>query len=957
MGTAFVFLVLLFVASQIWTEKLWFDSVGYTSVWTKEWLVKIGLFLAGAVVTALIFIATMVVAYRNRPLYASLLDPADPLSKYRRSVEPFRRVIFVAVPAFMAVVMGISLASEWKTLLLWWHATPFGSTDPYFHLDIGFYIFTLPAVKVLTSLLTGIMLVALIVAGVIHYFYGGLRTGEAGANSTNAARVHLSVMAALYVLARGLEMWWSRYDLALESNRLFTGMNYAADNARLPAVTILVVASVVCAGLFVSTIWLRSWRLPGIGVAMMLVTSIVAGTLYPALVQRFRVKPSEQSLEAPFITKAIASTRTAYGLDDIQVTEYSGTSKLKDAQLRQEAKGLTGIRLLDPSVVSPTFRQLQGRVNFYQFGDVLDVGRYKVGGQTNDAVLGVRELSLKGLPSSQRNWVNDHLVYTHGYGVVAAYGNKQTADGAPKFFERNMPSTGELGKYEPRIYFGEHFDTFSIVGGAGDKREYDYPDSNAGGEKRTTYTGTGGVKLDSLPRRLAYALFFADYNVLLSSDVTEKSRILYVRNPQQRVQNVAPWLKLDGDPYPAVVDEKVVWILDGYTTSANYPGAQKVPFGTATSDSTTRTKEAVASQSGGDINYIRNSVKATVDAYTGEVKLFAWDEKDPMLKAWMSAFPGTVQPRTKIPGSLMEALRYPADLFKVQRHVLARYHVNQAQAFFQGNDAWQVTSDPTVENNTQPPYYLTLQMPGQKTPVYSLTSTFIPVGERQNVTGFLSVDADAGSSTGKPRSGYGRLRLLEMPGSSTVLGPGQFQNELESSTENEAGVGISLTQFLTQARRAGSSVDMGNLFTVPMGGSFLYVEPIYIKASGANAYPNQRAVVVSFGKKLAWAPTLSEALDTLFGKATSQPQSDDSKPSAAPPADDGKSSEKPKTPTAGADNAALQSALQRMKAAYEKGQAALQRGDLEAYGAAQKELKKALDDALKASPTGKLETP
>ena len=472
-----------------------------------------------------------------------------------------------------------------------------------------------------------------------------------------------------------------------------------------------------------------------------MVIALLVGGAYPALVQQLRVQPSEAQLEEPFIQRNIDSTLEAYGLTDTEVTSYEAETEATPGQLREDADTVPGIRIVDPAIVSDTFRQLQGFRNYYQFPDALDVDRYEVDGETADTVVAVRELRLDGIPAAQRNWVNDHTVYTHGFGLVAAYGNQRTEDGEPIFYQRNIPPVGELGDFEPRIYFGEHSPSYSIVGApeGATPRELDFPDSqNESGETRNTYSGGGGVDMGSFPRQLAYAIKYRQVEILLSDSVGSESRMIDHRDPRERVERVAPWLRLDGNPYPAVVDGRVKWIVDGYTTSSQYPYSELEALGEVTADSLVATSQNVQSIGQGDVNYIRNSVKATVDAYDGEITLYAWDEEDPLLKAWSSAFDNTVQPLAEIDGELMSHLRYPEDLFKVQREVMARYHVDTAEAFFGGQDFWEVSADESAAgdaNVAMPPYYLSIAMPGQEEPTFSLTSTYIPGGERQNLVG------------------------------------------------------------------------------------------------------------------------------------------------------------------------------------------------------------------------------
>ncbi|MEP6856061.1 MAG: UPF0182 family protein [Pedococcus sp.] len=962
--TIFILVALSFLVSigaSLWTEVLWFGSVGYTSVFTTQLVTKVVLFLVGFLITSALVASSLLIAYRTRPIYAPVTAAQQNLDQYREALEPLRKVAIIAVPAVLGLLAGTGAAGQWQTFLLWRNGGSFGTKDPQFNLDLSFFVFTLPWIRFILGFLTMALVMALLAAAFTHYVYGGLQIQTRAERTTRATRTHLAILVAVLVLVRAATYWFDRYSLSVKESSLLTGIRYTDANAVLPTKAILAVAAIMVAGIFVASIWTRSWRLPVVGVALLVITSLVVGNIYPALVQRFQVRPSEKSLEQPYIERNIKATRAAYGIASVQSTPYAATTEASQGQLRNDAETIPGIRLVDPIVVSPTFKQLQSVKSYYAFPDALDVDRYSIDGKVRDTVVAVRELDVNGVPANQRNWLNDHTVYTHGFGVVAAYGNQRTTDGEPVFYERNIPQSGKLGEYEPRVYFGEKSPTYSIVGGAAgtSPREFDYPDNSAAGQKNTTYTAKGGVALSSFPRQAAYALKYREMNFLLSDAVTNKSRLLDHREPLDRVERVAPWLTPDGNPYPAVVDGRIQWIIDGYTTSADYPYSRLTEVGSATSDSVTARSSAVQSIGAGKVNYIRNSVKATVDAYDGSIKLYAWDDKDPVLKAWSKAFSNTVLPMSQISGDLMTHLRYPEDLFKVQRQMLTRYHVTDAASFYGGQDFWEVPEDPAQEqrNVDQPPYYLTLKLPEQPSAKFSLTTTFKPVGDRQVLSGFLAVDADAGSTTGKPSSDYGTLRLLELPKDSQVKGPGQVQNDIGSSNQTSAAFSLTLSQFLNNARQPGSSVTLGNLLTLPVGGGLLYVQPVYVSASSTTAFPLLRATVVAFGNKLAWSDTLDGALDGLFGGNSGATAGDSGTGGGTtpttPPTGGSTPTPTPSPSSSGpADANALAKALADLQTAYAEGQDALRKSDFAAYGAAQKKLDDAIKRAVAASPKG-----
>ena len=504
-----------------------------------------------------------------------------------------------------------------------------------------------------------------------------------------------------------------------------------------------------------------------------------------------------------------------------------------------------GVRLLDNAVLPPTYNQLQQFRNFYNI-DKLDVDRYIINGQEQDAVVATRELNLAGVPTSQKSWINEHLVYTHGYGFVAAPGDGVDNDGRPSFIESNIPVTGSLGTFQPRVYFGEGETSFSVVGqpAGATPREYDFPTNGGNGQQYTTYTGGGGVSIGSTFRQLEYALRFGDKNLILSDGINSDSRILYDRDPRQRVAKVAPYLTLDGDPYSAIVNGQLVWIVDGYTTSDGFPYSQRENLNAITQDTNTETA-TTKEQSSEKINYMRNSVKATVDAYTGAVTLYAWDATDPVLKTWMKVFPGTVKPESAMSTQLLAHVRYPEDIFKVQRNLLAKYHVTDPHAFYGQQDFWQVPADPTqtAPQPPQPPYYLTLKMPDQPKPTFSLTTTFVPQG-RTNLSAFMAVDSDPGPD-------YGTIRVLQLPRSLLISGPGQVQNQFESDPN------VQTTLNILRVQGGAAGVTYGNLLSLPVAGGLLYVEPVYVKAAGGQgSYPLLQKVLVSFGNNIGFQSTV-----------------------------------------------------------------------------------------------------
>lgn len=926
-----------------YTDFLWFNQLGFESVFATQIIAQVVLFLIGAVIMGAASWASFFIAYRSRPIYAKFAVENDPFAGYRRALEELQKLLLIGVPIILGILAGVATASRWELVLTWLNRTYTGQTDPQFGLDIAFYMFDLPFLTAAITFVSAVVLVAGILATLVHLVYGNLRFNGRDSKIAKGARVQISVLAAVYLIVQAGSLWLDQYTTMTSSSGLYTGATYSDVNATIPGFQILALISLVVAALFLFTAVVGRWRLSVMGTALMVVSSIVLGGVYPWIVQTFQVVPNERTLEAEYIKRNIEATRAAYGLDKVEVSDYQATTDAEAGALRQDAETTANIRIIDPALVSASFKQLEQYKQYYSFSTHLDVDRYQIDGKTQDTVIATRELEQSGLGDSQ-SWYNNVIVYTHGYGVVAAYGNQRSTEGQPVFLQKGIPSNGLLGNYEPRIYFGENSPIYSIVGApAGEKpRELDYPAGDGEADQTyTTFKGNGGPKLDNIAVRLAYAVKFQSEQILLSDAINSQSQILYKRNPLDRVAAVAPYLKLDSDTYPAVVDGRVVWIVDGYTTSNNYPYSRSENFSQAIADSGT---SGVFER--GSVNYIRNSVKAVVDAYDGSVKLYAWDETDPILKTWSKIFPDSLRPVSEMSGDLLSHVRYPSDLFKIQRSILGAYHVTDPGSFYSQEDAWMTPNDPvagtSVDNGLlQPPYYLTMQVPGTKAPSFSLYSTFIPksTGEssRNVLKGYLVADSDAGSTKGKVSSEYGKLRLLQLPANSIVPGPGQVQNAF--STDAEVG------RLLNILRQGSTKVLNGNLLTLPVGGGLLYVQPVYIQSTGETSFPLLKKVLVAFGDKIAFEDTLDEALDTLFG-GNSGANAGDGTGAVNPVDPNGPNSEGNSN---SGSNAALKNALEKARIAMQAKESAMAEGDWAAYGKAEAQLKAAIEAAIAAS--------
>lgn len=952
----------VYAASSFWTEILWFQQMHATRILLTRWGVIAGLAVVGVVLSVAVLRIMIGLAHRHR-VSSKRGEAAANLRQYQDAIEPFKKLAFWLVALVLGIPAGLRLAEGWQTVLTWLNATPFGKTDPIFGWDISFFVFTLPFLELVVSFLLHLVILSLVVSIVASYLYGGLQVVPRP-HATVPVRRHLGILAAVASVIIGVQYWIGRYSLLTQSGDNIDGAMYADVNATLPAHSILAAISIAVAALFLVAAFRGTWRLPTIGVVVTVVAALVIGGAYPALIDQFRVRPNARSLNAPYIQHNIDATLEAYGLDDLDYQTYDATTTAQPGQLREDSESTSQIRLLDPQVIRKTVQQLQQSRPYYSFDSGFFVDRYTINGERRDTVISMRELNLAGLSQEQQNWVNRHTVYTHGFGVVAAYGNSITSDGLPSYWEQSIPSKGEIGEYEPRVYFSQSAPDYSIVGGpeGTPDQELDYPDDNApGGQVSTTFKGNGGPSVGNVWNKLLYSIKFGSTDIFFSSQTNEESQILYDRDPLLRVAKVAPYLTLEQKAYPAVVDtdgdpstpKRLVWVVDAYTTTDSYPYAQHQSLSSSTVDSRSQSVGQYIQEN--SINYMRNSVKAIVDAYDGSVRLFQWDEKDPILSTWMKIYPGSVESKQNISADLMGHLRYPEDMFKVQRDLLTSYHVRDASDFYTGGDRWRLaeeTSTAATANGAstatmsssqqqavrvQPPYYLTMQMPGQQSAEFSLTSVFVPGGEskREAMAGFLAVDSETGSEAGKVREGYGKLRLIALPSSTTVPGPGQIQNAYDTNQ--------TIASQLNVLNLSDSTVIRGNLLTLPVGGGLLYVQPVYIQGSGGANYPVLRFVLTAFGNRVGFAPTLAESLDQTFGgdSAAKVAGGDQS-------ADKNKGGGDQQNQAESEPSKQLASALQDANQAIQDGQNALKNNDWAAYGESQKRLNDALTKAIDA---------
>lgn len=914
--------LLVMLGSRLWTDWLWFTQLDVGQVFRTRLGTGVLLFVAcGGLMTACTAL-NLRLAHRMRPRTRSGGSPL--VGQTRALVDRSHRLVILGVSVVLGLASGLAGFLQRDVFLAWRHATPFGRTEPWFGKDVAFYVFDYPWWRFVLSQAFWIAGASLFAVLLAHLMLGALQSFTVSTTPTGqtvvsrrptqlgqGAQAHLSVLGAVLMVLMAISCWLDRYGYAVTNNWLFTGIGHTDMSARVVAKELLALVCLLVAALLAANARMRRWNIPVLALVLLLVSAVLVQGIYPAIVQRFDVQPKGPARERAYIAQNIAATRDAYDLSDVEVTQdHDVTTTVSAGQLKADATALPGIRLVDPALIGPTFEQLQQVRGYYSFPEVLDVDRYTLDGHFTDAVVAAREINADEIPD--KSWTNLHTVYTHGNGVVAAYGNRRQANGEPEWIARDIPTVGKLEETQSRIYFGERTNTYAVVGApeGTEPVELDTPGGGAKGsnETRNTYDGKGGVGIGNPLIRALYAIRFGDPNLVLSTDrVNEASRILYDRTPRERLQKVAPWLTPDSDIYPAVVDGRIVWVVDAYTTSATYPNSNRVDLRQATSDSQTSVQQQPR-----PVNYLRNSVKAVVDAGDGTVTLYQWDESDPVLRTWQKVYPGLVQPKASIPASLLEHMRYPADLFKVQREVLGRYHSTNPDTWFQQSDLWAVPNDPVSnDGRKEAPNYLSIKWPGDREPVFSQSSALVPRG-RENLGAFMAVNADASHED------YGRIRVLELSDRQQVAGPGQTFNAMNT----DETVASKLRPYLMQGS---AQAHFGNLLTIPVGGGLLYVSPVYTQQSTTTGgYLVLRFVVVRFGEHIGIGSTLQEALDSVF--------QGDAGASTGEGSGGGKSSEAPRQDgTPPTEQATAQELLKQAADAFSAADKELAKGDLAAY--------------------------
>lgn len=924
LGVIFVLIMLLLGSTRFFTDVLWFNEVGFTSVLWTSLRAQFFTGLVIGVITASIIWLNLVIAARVKPTYTiprvAVAGKEDPVAQYRDALLPYLKWIRLAAAIGIGFLAGVAASTAWQTVLLWLNRVPFGETDPQFGKDIGFYMFELPLYDQATDWLWFAVIAALFLSVASHYLNGAIRPELGVRGIVPGALAHVSVLLGVLALIKSLQYYLGTFQLNFSARGTVTGASYTDVNAQLPALYLLAIISIISAVLFIVNIRARTLRLPLAAFVIWILVAVLAGGVWPMVVQRFSVDPQEPQRERRYIERNLAATRAGFDLSDVTRRNYPALRALSEEQIRANEGMLQNVRLWDYSILQRAYAQLQAIRTYYQFHDV-DIDRYNIDGEARQVLLSARELSISDIPEQSQSWQNVHLQYTHGFGLVASLANESTSAGQPQFLVRDAPGilregAEALDLEQPRIYFGEGFAAheYSIVNSEQD--ELDYPIE--GGVQRSNYEGQGGIALGNIFQRLAFAIRERDPNLVLSGLINPDSRILIYRNVRNRVLRAAPFLDLDGDPYPAVVDGRLVWILDGYTSSPWYPYSEHYNAGQVVGGNE-------AGRLDGAINYIRNSVKVTLDAYDGELKFYIVDPDDPMIQAYQNAFPALFT--AEEPSDDLRAhFRYPEDLFKVQSAVYSIYHMEDPENFYSREDAWDIPPAPrvgdfdsTLESELTEPVYLLFRPPGSVQQEFVLTRPFLP-RRRPNMISMLIASSD-------PHN-YGQLVSLEFPRSSPPPGPQQVNNLINQDVE--------IKRLLTLLSQEGSAVQFGALVTLPIEDAVLYIQPIYITAE-RGGIPELKKVVVALGEELVMEDTLDEALARLFEF--------DEAP-AETPSDEGDDESDPADPTVSDD---LQELIDRAQSLYEQAQQALAAGEFERYGRLIERLGAALQEAQQES--------
>ncbi len=861
-----------------WTDFLWFDSLGLSSVFTGVLGAKIAL---GVIFTGIFFVLmflSLTIADRLAPKVRAQGPEDELLDRYHAVVDRRARLVRAIVSFVLALIAGAGMSSDWNEWILFTNGGAFGVKDQTFQTDVGFYIFKLPFYTTVVNWLFASGIIILLVTVIAHYLNGGIRLQVPGQRVTPQVKAHISVILGMLALVKAADYWLQRYALTFSTRGAVNGATYTDVKAQLPATYLLLFIALLSFGLFIFNIFRRGWTLPVVAVGLWALVSVIAGVGYPAFVQRFQVEPEESTREAPYIDHNIEATRTALGLDKVETRPfiYNQDKAVATTNVNANPGTIRNIRLLDPMIVNPTYQRLQSQYAFYRFNQ-LSIDRYPITTPSGDVantqvVVGSRDLNVSGIP--QQSWEGSHLAYTHGYGVALAPANSTTTQGRPNFLIKNVPVIVDEAAIKtdlstPQTYYGENVAGYAITNAGRDEVDYVGVD---GQTQFTQYSGSGGVKLDSLAKRVAFAARFGDWNLVISNFIKPDSRIVFQRDVRDRVAAVAPFLQFDGDPYPVITDGHISYMFDGFTTSSRYPNAQRADSSGLPSNSGLQ---------GVSFNYIRNSVKGVVDTYDGTVKLYVVDPSDPIVNAYQRAFPALFSSVDDMPAQLKAHWRYPQDLFRVQTNMFGRYHISDAAAFYEKTSSWSVAQDPgssvngatsvatanqllaaqgvttrAKEARIEPNYQL-LRLPGDTTESFVTLRPFVPYSEddsKKTLTSFMVANSDPGQ--------YGKLIVYEMPGGFNIDGPAIVNSNILAAPD--------VAQRLTLLNQQGSRAQLGQLQLVPINNSIVYVRSLYVSSDNTTQIPELKQVIAVFGGEVVMKPSLREALQTLFPGADPQ---------------------------------------------------------------------------------------
>jgi uncharacterized protein len=917
------FLALTFL-SNFYIDILWYREVDLSQIfWTRIWA-QAGLASAFFVTFFALLLVNLYVTRRLAPTIVALTPEQEIVERFKENVEPYLRWAIPLGAAILSIFVGLAASGHWQEFLLWRSSggIDFGTPERVFNRDPAFYVFTLPWLKYLQSWLFAALVGVTVIVGVGHFLQGGIRPQAVGLRDKvdPQVRAHLSVLLGLILLAKAWGYWLGRFDLLTSERGAVEGASYTDVNAQLPALTFLTIVAVLCAVLFFVNARYRVWSLPIIAVGLLLLVSILLGTAYPAFIQQFRVAPNEQQYELEYIERNIEGTQRAFGIDEVRLEERPFDPLVTAADIDANEATVSNIRLWRPTALKQNFASVQRIRQYYDFNDV-DVDRYEIDGEARVLMVSGREVTQGGVSQQAQTWQNQHLVYTHGFGSVAAQVNSITSDGAPLLTLEDIPPEGQPTTDQPRIYYGE-IKTVDFVVVNSTTEELDY--EGASGETPFAYTGDGGIELGGYFRRALFAWRFQDANLLISGQVQRDSRILINRSIVERAKDPVPFLTFDADPYLAVTAEGYVWIWDAYTTSDGYPYSESVDLAEVTDD-------LLDPQ---EVNYMRNSVKAVVDAYDGSVTYYA-DLEEPIMQAWDRAFPGIFTSIAEAPDELREHFRYPENLFQAQAFQYANYHVEEPAAFYRKQDFWEVPSDPTGlidvpggDGSPSPalatgaskllPSYQLMRLPGDPEEAFHLVIPFQPEN-RLNMVGWMAANSDP--------EHYGELVAFTLPPGRDVDGPGLVYSRVNADED--------FSEARTLLGTGGSRVLFGDLLTIPIEDSILYVMPVYVRAAGESAVPKLELVLVVNGTTVTVAGSLPEAIEGATGAVTGDgPQ---------PPEEGG-----------GTVDEQIERLLTRAVAHFAAADAALRAGDLATYQSEQDQGQALVEQAneLLAGETG-----